>query len=494
MSGRWRVSILHMIAFTGGLLIVLGVLVHSTIERVNQLDLVSSQTVLAAADAVAAAIEGEVRAGAWGVVQERLRAMASPRLRLRYRVVGADGAVLADSERIRAGGRLETPPAAVRPYELAASLPLAGSTSSLVVEANWERQYLEARRAIEREAVSAAIVLMALVIGAFVALWRLGVRPLHRLREAADAMAAGRPDARTPDLRLADLHAIGEALERLNERAAGLAESNRRLRAEAGTLTRDLEDVDRAREAAEAANSAKSDFLARMSHDLRTPLHGIIGFAEMIRDQMVGPVGTSKYVDYARDIHHSGVHLLRLINDVLDLSKIEAGRFELVEDSIPVWAVVEEAAHAVSPIAEQKGLVLTVSVAPSLPMLIADEKTLRQMLFNLLSNAIKFTEPGGSVSVMAGLSDHGLDIVVADTGMGIGPEEIDLVFTEFGQAGNPRTRPAEGTGLGLVIVRSLIELHGGRLVLESEPGRGTSVTLAFPAFRIGGRLGVATNT
>ncbi len=491
MTGPWRLSWLHPVAFAVGLLIVLGVLVQGTIERVNQINRVSGETTLGLADAVAAAVADDVRAGNWPLVQERLRTMVSPHLKVRYRVVTKDGGVVADSQQIRANG--QAPPALALTvlaygrtleeksrlsYEMVTAQPLPGADAhplaALMTEANWERQYLEQRTAIERQAISAALVLLVLVTGAFVAVWRLGILPLHRLRAIAEAAANG-ASVRAPTYGLADLNAIGRALNRLVERAqdaARLAEDNRAL--------------ERERDAACAANAAKSGFLARMSHDLRTPLHGIIGFAEMIRDQMVGPIGTAKYVDYARDIHLSGDHLLRLINDVLDLSKIEAGRFELARDHISVASVVGEAVHAVAPLANQRGLDMVVEAARDLPSLTGDERTLRQMLFNLLSNAIKFTDAGGRVTVTVSLgSGGGLDITVADTGVGIDAQDQALIFTEFGQAGNPRIRPAEGTGLGMVIVKSLIELHGGRITLESDSSTGTAVTLSFPPERVG---------
>ena len=482
----WRLSWLHFGAFSAGLLIVLGVLVHSTIERVNQLNLVSASTILATVDAVAAAIEDDARAGAWETVQDRLRAMTSQHLRLRYRVATADGIIRADSGLIQATGRLAAPLAAralaegraltaegAHSYEVLAAQPLPANggaeaaTAVLMVDASWERAYLEARQAIERETVSAAMVLVILIIGAFVVVWRLGVQPLHHLRRVATDETGGQ----APTFKLTDLQIIGEALNRLRDREAALLV--------------EIAELARARDAAEAANTAKSDFLARMSHDLRTPLHGIIGFAEMIRDQMVGPIGTMKYLDYARDIHHSGAHLLCLINDVLDLSKIEAGRFDLADNTIWIGAAISEAVHGVSPLADRSGLKLSVNVADDLPALTADEKTVRQMLFNLLSNAIKFTAPGGNVTVSATRSSNGLHVTVTDTGIGIDPSDIDQMFTEFGQGGNPRSRPAEGTGLGLVIVRSLIELHGGHICLRSEPGNGTAVTLTFPPGRVG---------
>jgi signal transduction histidine kinase len=524
MTGRWRVSSLHLVAFAAGLTTVLGMVVYGTIERVNQISLASAQTVLVAADAVAAAVAFDARTGDWPAVQEQVRAMATPHMRVRYRVVAADGTVLADSQQIRASGRLDLPLAAAalaqgkalnaagaRPTELVAAEPLPNPSTGgapaavLVVNASWERQYLELRTAIEQQALFAALLLLTLVTSAFVAVWRLGAEPLHRLRAFAEATAAGDAETPPPAFRLADLHAIGQALSRLRDRAAvghqsaehqqsrqaELMARNRELEARVAALEAEAEVLENARETAEAANYAKSEFLARMSHDLRTPLHGIIGFAEMIRDQMVGPIGREKYVDYAQDIHQSGVHLLRLINDVLDLSKIEAGRFELASDCIAVAVVIRESIHVVSPLARQRQLTLTTTIDPDLPPLTGDERTLRQMMFNLLSNAIKFTDPGGCVTVTARRIGGGLDITVADNGMGIEAEDLDVVFTEFGQAagqaGNPRARPAEGTGLGLVIVKSLIELHGGRITLQSEPGDGTAVTLSFPPERLGAR-------
>ncbi len=521
MTGRWRVSWLHLAAYAVGVTKVLGVLVYSTIERVNQISQVSAQAVLVVADAVAAAVAPDVGTGNWPAVQERVRAMAPLHMRVRYRVVVADGTVLADSQQIRANGRLDpaSPLAALatsalaqgrvldavgaNPTEMMAAEPLTGlagrPAAVLVVDASSERQYLELRMAIEHQAVIAALLLLVLVMGAFVAVWRLGAEPLHRLRVFAETAAmAGTLPERAPNFRLTDLHGIGQALNRVLNRAAAehqcavdrslrldkVTERTLGLEAQVVALGAEITALKRARDAAEAANRAKSNFLARMSHDLRTPLHGIIGFAEMIRDQMVGPIGLEKYVGYAQDIHYSGVHLLALINDVLDISKIEAGCFELASDNISVMAVVEESLNVVSPIARQRQLTLTSVVAPDLPRLVGDERTLRQMVLNLLSNAIKFTDPGGYVTVTAGQTDGGLDITVADSGMGIDACDLDLVFSEFGQARNPRTRPAEGTGLGLVIVKSLIELHGGRITVRSEPGDGTAVTLWFPPERV----------
>ncbi|MEI8393141.1 MAG: HAMP domain-containing sensor histidine kinase [Rhodospirillaceae bacterium] len=347
------------------------------------------------------------------------------------------------------------------------------------------------------ETVMLAGLLLAVVVGGGIVVRRRYVLPLRRLRAVLETAVQDRSTIRAPSFPQTDFDVIGrgvnqllnrldacralvEELDDVVERARGLIRDNR-------VLSREVDVLGQARGDAEAANARKSDFLARMSHDLRTPLHGIIGFAEMIRYEMVGEIGNAKYRDFAGDIHQSGIHLLRLINDVLDLSKIEAGGFELAADLIDPGAIIAEVMHALSPVFQQKELVVTFSPPPEMSTLTADEKMVRQMLFNLLSNAIKFSDPGGTIAVNTRIGAEGLEIAVVDHGPGIEPHDLHKVFTEFGQGGNPRTRPAEGTGLGLVIVRSQIELHGGWLALNSSPGQGTSVTLYFPPERLGRR-------
>jgi len=238
-----------------------------------------------------------------------------------------------------------------------------------------------------------------------------------------------------------------------------------------------------AKEHAEQTSRAKSDFLATMSHELRTPLNAIIGFSELIAAETFGPI-TPRYVEYARDIHNSGNHLLDIINDILDLSKIEAGKLELSDDTVDVGRVADSCLRLVEARAQQNGIMLTRDVAPGLPGLRADARAVKQILLNLLSNAIKFTPSGGQVRLTARPAPGGgLLASVADTGIGMKPEDVPRALEPFAQIESTLTRRFEGTGLGLPLCRRLAELHGGSLELESELGRGTVATVYFPAGR-----------
>jgi signal transduction histidine kinase len=240
-----------------------------------------------------------------------------------------------------------------------------------------------------------------------------------------------------------------------------------------------------AKEEAEAANRAKSEFLAAMSHELRTPLNAIIGFSEIIKSETFGPVGSAKYRDYSNDIHSSGQHLLDLINDILDLSKVESGVDELYEEDVEISEAVRSAVGLVQQRAENKGIKLASDTPSALPKLRADERKLKQILVNLLTNAIKFTEAGGEVKVRIRCDPkRGCEFQIIDTGIGIAPEDISKALSQFGQVDSDVRRANEGTGLGLPLTKALIELHGGTLDLHSEVGKGTTVTLWFPAERI----------
>jgi signal transduction histidine kinase len=237
-----------------------------------------------------------------------------------------------------------------------------------------------------------------------------------------------------------------------------------------------------AKDLAEKANRTKSEFLANMSHELRTPLNAIIGFSEMIKAEVYGP-GLPRYRDYATDIHGAGQHLLSLINDILDLSKAEAGRLDLHVEQVDLADLIGESARLMSDRAVQKGLSLTLDI-DVLPPLLIDRLRTKQILLNLLSNAIKFTPENGSVSIQGGRDTSGRVVIcVRDTGIGIAPEMIAVAFEPFRQIDSMVARESEGTGLGLSLVKKLIELHDGEVALESTLNMGTTVSIAFPAAR-----------
>ena len=255
---------------------------------------------------------------------------------------------------------------------------------------------------------------------------------------------------------------------------AFITDASPRIRAE--------ENLREAKRQAEIANRAKSDFLANVSHELRTPLNAIIGFSEIIKMQMFGQIGQPLYGEYARDIHSSGQHLLSIINDILDLSKIEAGRFELHPDAVSVAELFEDCARLVQERAHSAGLKLVRVIDPEIALLWADKRAVKQILINLLGNAIKFTPQGGQVTLAAKPGpDSMIELSVADTGIGIPPEHLATALAAFGQVDNPMTRAQQGTGLGLPIVKSLVELHGGRFAIESEVGKGTRVSALLPS-------------
>lgn len=262
-------------------------------------------------------------------------------------------------------------------------------------------------------------------------------------------------------------YGVGTALSLLQ---LGMARSERRNRA-----------LDRARQQAEEASLSKTRFLANMSHELRTPLNAIIGFAEVIQKQLLGPMGNARYAEYVDDILSSGQHLLSLINNILDMSKIESGSWRIQPEMTDPVEIMEASLRSLRERADGRGVFMSMSVDARLFEGFVDRQALRQILLNLISNAVKFTPPGGRIEVGAQpLDDGAFAIWVKDTGIGIAPEHIPVVLAPFGQVENDLTRQYEGTGLGLPLVKSLIELHGGRFEIHSTPGEGTTIRAEFP--------------
>ena len=240
-----------------------------------------------------------------------------------------------------------------------------------------------------------------------------------------------------------------------------------------------------AKERAEVANRTKSEFLANMSHELRTPLNAILGFSDIIRDRMFGGDAMDKYSGYARDIHSSGSHLLSIINDILDLSKIEAGQASIEECEVDLAVLVDEARTLLADHIRQAPVSLDIALPEPTPHVLVDERKIVQILVNLLSNAFKFTPAGGRITLSAASTeDGGITVTVRDTGIGIAPEDLETVLSPFGQVESAFSRKHHGTGLGLPLAKSLAELHGGALTIESRLHEGTAVSIYLPPHRV----------
>ena len=236
----------------------------------------------------------------------------------------------------------------------------------------------------------------------------------------------------------------------------------------------------RARDEAEGASRAKSQFLANMSHELRTPLNAVIGFSEILNRELFGTMGEQRYRDYARLIHESGEHLLHVVNDILDMSKIEAGKFKIVKEPFDVAVLVNSCADIMRHTAEKKGIALHAEIPAGLPELVADKRACKQMLLNVVSNAIKFTDPGGWVRISANADKNVVVLEVADNGIGISEQDLPKLGNPFVQADTSYDRSYEGAGLGLSVVKGLARLHGGRLEIASKLGHGTTATISLP--------------
>jgi signal transduction histidine kinase len=243
---------------------------------------------------------------------------------------------------------------------------------------------------------------------------------------------------------------------------------------------RELSD---ARRDAERASALKSDFLAKISHEIRTPLNAILGFAEVIMDERFGPVGNERYRDYLRDIHASGTHVMSLVNDLLDLSKIEAGKMDLNFGAVDVNKVVNECVSLMQAEAIRERVIVRLALAPRLPQVVADERSLRQIVLNLLSNALKFNEPGGQVIISTALTDAGHAVFrIKDTGIGMSDAEVEMALEPFRQVAT--SRQTSGTGLGLPLTKALVEANRASFTIKSKKNEGTLVEVSFPSMRV----------
>jgi signal transduction histidine kinase len=311
--------------------------------------------------------------------------------------------------------------------------------------------YLTSRRAVM--AFSLLSIVLALLLGYSIS--SSIVRPVQQMEARMAEIAAGDFSKRVEVPNHDELGALAAGLNRMS--------------AEVGRLYGELE----------AASQHKSEFLANMSHELRTPLNAVIGFSEVLREKMFGELN-DKQLEYVQDIHASGRHLLSLINDILDLSKIEAGKVELELSQFDLPNTIDGTLTLVRERAARHGLEMGLSLDDRLGAVVADERKVRQILLNLLSNAVKFTADGGRIDVGAGLRDGAVEISVSDTGVGIAPEDQDAIFEEFRQVGGDHAGKREGTGLGLTLARKFVELHGGRIRVESAVGKGSTFTFTLP--------------
>jgi signal transduction histidine kinase len=274
------------------------------------------------------------------------------------------------------------------------------------------------------------------------------------------------------------------AIERaVQERTAELASANRELQVEIAERRRAEINLRSAKEQAELANRAKSEFLAMVSHELKTPLNAIIGFSDILSNQTLGPIGRPQYLEYASDIRDSGQYLLKIINDILDLSRIESGNLTLIEEQVDLVAIIQSAVRLIRPRAESAGLTLQTEFPIGVLCVSADARAMKQIFVNLLSNAVKFTPKGGRVTVSASIEAGRPTISVGDTGIGIPAKDLTRVCEPFVQVDTSLARRFEGTGLGLTLTKRLVDLHGGELVLRSTVGVGTTVTVRLPEER-----------
>ena len=412
--------------------------------------------------------------GAWKLVQDEARLTTTPP-KLREAIDAADRIYFSGFRPMRDGVVEEL--AAGRPVYIPPrdwlNLSTPGRQSIFMVSKTAfdlaSAHAVEQFRAAERN-FYVAILFMILfsLIGALTALYvfRRVVRPISQITKTMRLVADGHLTCEIPfEHRVDEIGSLSRALRVFRDNAI------------------ERQHLYLAKIGAETANRTKSEFLANMSHELRTPLNAIIGFSDVMQRGIFGPL-SERYRGYGADIFNSGTHLLGLINEILDLSKLEAGQFELYEENVDLADTIEASMRLVEPQAEKSKIRLSKAIDEDFSLIHADERRMRQVFINLLSNAVKFTPDGGRVLVSSFRTKAGLAIAVSDTGIGMAPEEIPKALEPFGQIDSKISRNYEGTGLGLPLAKHLIELHGGTLTIKSEVNVGTTVTIVLPPERI----------
>ena len=430
-----------------------------------------SQAQLLALERVAGRMES-----VWGLLQEEATRTATP-VQLRDAINAADEAYYKTFLPLRAtviqelseGRSVETMMGEWAQLGEAGrtSVYAIASTAYALASAHAEQQFATAERDFYA-ALALMLVCLATGTAAVVYVIRGVSQPITQIAEAMNLVADGSLPRQIPfEYRTDEIGLLSRALRVFRD---SVVERQHLYMAKVG---------------AETANRTKSEFLANMSHELRTPLNAILGFSEVIETAMVGPIN-EQYRAYGANIHASGSHLLKLINQILDLSKLEAGQVELDEDEIDLGAVFLESWRLVEAQAEKSRIRVSAVLENNLPLIRADDRRIRQIVINLLSNAVKFTPEGGQVHFTAYRENGGVSFVVRDTGIGMSPRDIPKALEPFGQIDSKISRKYEGTGLGLPLAKHLVELHGGKLTIESTVNAGTTVTVMLPAERVVG--------
>lgn len=343
----------------------------------------------------------------------------------------------------------------------------------------------EIQQAIQRNIFTALIICVAVMIISVILALRLQgqvSRPIYELFKTARAIYEGGNYSVRANVSDAHTQELSTLVNTFNKMLTHIEERDQELLQKTVAL-------EEAKEIAESASRTKSDFLACMSHELRTPLNAIINFSEIMCKEMMGPMANDKYREYALDINSSGSHLLSIINDILDLSKAEAGMIHIDESNVDLKEVIAESVKTLSERAKEGNVILTVDVDEDLPVIFVDRLRIKQVILNLLSNAVKFTEDGGEVTISAKVeyrkkAPSAFVLSVQDTGIGIAKQDIEQAMRRFGQVYNGFSRKFDGTGLGLPLTKRLTELHGGKLTIKSAVGKGTTVSIRFPKERI----------